>query len=107
MPALPMPGARPAQPVSSSVLAPHAIRHVVAPGDTLWAIAVSAGVRVDALAAASGLSEISVLTIGRVLTIPASGTAASVRAAAPRVAAPHAAAPARSSSPSGSATAST
>lgn len=93
MPALGMPGAPAPQPVSSSVTARRENRHIIAPGDTLWGIAASAGIRVDALAAANGLSATSVLTIGRVLTIPAPGTPAPVRAAASRVAAPHATAP--------------
>lgn len=106
MPALPMPEAPP-QPVSSSLAAPRETRHVIAPGDTLWAIAASAGVRVDALAAANGLSETAVLTLGRVLTIPAPRTPAPVRVAASRVAAPRAAVPPSSSGASPVAAAST
>jgi len=50
--------------------------HTVAARDTLWNIATSAGVRVDALAAANDLSKTSVLRVGRILTIPAAGTPA-------------------------------
>ena len=82
MPALPH--VPPPQAGASPVAAPRTLRHIIAPGDTLWAVAASAGITVDALAAANGLSEASVLQIGRVLAIPAPGTPAPVRAAAPR-----------------------
>ena len=62
MPALPLP-------VSAT--------HTIVAGDTLWSIAASSGIGVDALAAANGLSEDSILALGRVLTIPRPGTAAS------------------------------
>ena len=57
--------------------------HTVVAGDTLWAIAMSAGLRVEVLAAANHLSETSALRPGMVLTVPST----SVRAAAPRRAA--------------------
>ncbi|HET7266132.1 MAG TPA: M23 family metallopeptidase [bacterium] len=84
MPALPLPAA----PQLQGAAALPETRHTIVAGDTLWAIALSAGVRVDALAAANGLTENSVLKLGRVLTIPHPATpvpapAASVRPAAP------------------------
>lgn len=99
MPALAMPVVQAPQPVWSSVTAPRATRHVIAPGDTMWVLAASVGIRVHALAAANGLSETSLLTIGRVLTIPAPGTPAPVRAATPRAAAPRAVAPHAAAAP--------
>jgi LysM repeat protein len=51
-----------------------AATHTVVAGDTLWAIAQSGRVSVDALAAANSLPETAVLRVGRVLTIPAAGT---------------------------------
>jgi murein DD-endopeptidase MepM/ murein hydrolase activator NlpD len=63
--------------------APAAVTHTVGAGDTLWAIASSAGVGVEALAAANGLSEAAILPIGRVLVIPGPGASAVAQAAAP------------------------
>ncbi len=60
-----------------------ATRTVVA-GDALWAIAASAGVSVEALAAANRLSEDAILPLGRVLTIPRPGTFAATHVASPR-----------------------
>jgi murein DD-endopeptidase MepM/ murein hydrolase activator NlpD len=75
--------------------APAIVTHTVVAGDTLWAIASSTGVGVEALAAANGLCETAILKLGRVLTIPGPGAPSSVPGAVPR-----AAAPARSSVPS-------
>lgn len=67
--------------------------HTIAAGDTLWDVARSAGVSVAALAAANGVSERSILRLGRVLRIPARGTVPALTAA--RAAGPgaHAGAP--------------
>ncbi|MHB8731941.1 MAG: LysM peptidoglycan-binding domain-containing M23 family metallopeptidase [bacterium] len=102
MPALPLPSAvvsRAPAGVPGRASQP-ATRHTVVTGDTLWAIAGSAGVDVRALAAANGLSENAILKLGRVLTVPRPGTPAPVRAAIPRGAISRAAAPVRSSVPS-------
>lgn len=48
--------------------------HTIAAGDTLWNVARSSGVTVEALAAANGLSKRDILRLGRVLRVPASGT---------------------------------
>jgi murein DD-endopeptidase MepM/ murein hydrolase activator NlpD len=74
----------------------------VAAGDTLWAIAASAGVSVEALAAVNRLSEDAILPLGRVLTIPRPGTVVAARTVSPRAAsAGRPAATHRSASPSG------
>ena len=44
--------------------------YVVRQGDTAWAIARSAGISVDTLAAANGLANPSLLRIGQTLTLP-------------------------------------
>lgn len=62
--------------------------HTIAAGDTLWDVARSAGVSVAALAAANGVSERSILRLGRVLRIPARGMVpahTAARAAGPGV----------------------
>jgi murein DD-endopeptidase MepM/ murein hydrolase activator NlpD len=69
----------------SEALPPPATHTVVA-GDTLWDIAASADVSVGALAAANHLSEDTILSLGRVLTLPPPGTYAPTRAAAPQAA---------------------
>jgi murein DD-endopeptidase MepM/ murein hydrolase activator NlpD len=78
--------------VASQAVPRRESRHTVVPGDTLWAIAASAGVRVEALAAANGISENTVLRLGRVLTIPPPGAPVpdrlAVRPAAASVEAP-------------------
>lgn len=53
-----------------------AATHTVAAGETLWNIARAAGVNVGDLAAANSLAETGLLPIGRVLTLPAAGSAA-------------------------------
>ena len=80
--------------------------HTVVAGDTLWAIAASAGVNVEALAAANRLSEGAILPLGRVLTIPRPGTFAAARAVSAHPAPAHRSAtalpsPARRPAPDG------
>jgi len=62
---LPLEEATP-QPTSS----PEGIIYTVAPGDSLWSIALEFGVTVEALMEANGLSEDSILDIGQELIIP-------------------------------------
>ncbi|HEV2440591.1 MAG TPA: M23 family metallopeptidase [bacterium] len=78
MPDLPAP--------STALLRRGPATHTVVAGDTLWAIAASAGVGVEALAAANGLSDEAILRLGRVLTIPSPGTPVRARVSAPRAA---------------------
>ena len=54
------------QPTSS----PQGIIYKVAPGDSLWSIALEFGVTVEALMEANGLSEDTILDIGQELIIP-------------------------------------
>jgi murein DD-endopeptidase MepM/ murein hydrolase activator NlpD len=58
-----------------------AVTHVVAPGDTVYHIAIEYGVSVGRLMAANGLSDPRELRVGRVLTIPGAYRAASIGAA--------------------------
>lgn len=94
LPALLLPSAAhpSARTAASRAVPPRESPHTVVPGDTLWAIAASAGVRVEALAAANGISENTVLRLGRVLTIPPPGAQVpdrrSLRPAAASVEAP-------------------
>ena len=67
--------------------APVVATHTVVAGDTLWDIAASAGVGVEALAASNGLSENAVLRLGRVLTIPPAGAPVPRHVSVPPVAA--------------------
>ena len=67
--------------------APAVLTHTVVTGETIWDIAASAGVGVEALAAANGLSENTVLRLGQVLTIHPSGAPVPQRLSVPRVAA--------------------
>ncbi|HLJ59558.1 MAG TPA: M23 family metallopeptidase [bacterium] len=60
---------------------PQPVTHTVVPGDTLWDIAASAGVSVSALAAANQLVPRETLHLGRVLIVPAEGSAPTVRTA--------------------------
>jgi LysM repeat protein len=54
------------QPTSS----PQGIIYTVAPGDTLWSIALEFGIAVEALMEANGLSEDAILDVGQELIIP-------------------------------------
>lgn len=62
--------------------------YTVKPGDSLWRIAQSHNVSLDALRQANNLGESDVVIVGQVLTIPGAGAAGSTPAAAPRPAAP-------------------
>lgn len=59
--------------------------HTVKQGDTLWSIAQSHGITLDALAAHNEIGTDATLAIGRKLEIPASATLAANDAAAPRL----------------------
>jgi membrane-bound lytic murein transglycosylase D len=59
--------------------------HTVKQGDTLWSIAQSHGVALDALAARNEIGTDATLAIGRKLEIPASATLAANDAATPRL----------------------
>src|SRR3954451_5719877 len=61
--------------------------HLVAPGETLWGIALSNGLPASAVAAANGLSSEARVIAGTTLTIPARGTLAPVAAGGPAAAA--------------------
>lgn len=52
--------------------------HVVQPGETLFHIALSYGVTVEAMIAANNLSDPSHITVGQVLIIPGTGAAVSI-----------------------------
>jgi LysM repeat protein len=71
--------------------------HLVAPGETLWGIALSNGLPAGSVAAANGISSETRVIAGTTLTIPAPGAVA----AAPVAASGPAAAPAPASSGSG------
>src|SRR3954471_17565396 len=60
--------------------------HLVAPGETLWGIALSNGLPASAVAAANGLTSEARVVAGTTLTVPARGTAAPVSAGAPSAA---------------------
>lgn len=66
--------------------APAPATHRVVAGDTLWAIARSAGVGVEALAAANHLSETSILPLGLVLMLPPAGASSPGRSGVVRAA---------------------
>src|SRR4051812_14456814 len=55
--------------------------HLVAPGETLWGIALSNGLPASAVAAANGLSPEARVISGTTLTIPARGTVPAVGSA--------------------------
>ena len=55
-----------------------AVTHVVAPGDTVYHIAIEYGVSVGRLMAANGLSDPRELRVGQVLTIPGAYRSASI-----------------------------
>src|SRR3954468_7406733 len=76
--------------------------HLVAPGETLWGIALSNGLPAGAVAAANGLPPGARVTPGPPLPLPAAG-AASVVPAPPAAGAPAAGAPAAGASPATSA----
>jgi LysM repeat protein len=70
-----------------------AFEHVVAPGESLYAVAAADGLSVDQLAAANGISAASQLTAGSTLAIPpqsggAVATSASSSSASPETSAP-------------------
>src|SRR3954466_1108739 len=56
--------------------------HTVAPGETLWGIAIANQLPTSAVAAANGLSPEARILAGANLTIPAPGTTGPVAAAA-------------------------
>jgi LysM repeat protein len=62
--------------------------HLVAPGETLWGIALSNGLPAGTVAAANGLSSEARVVAGTTLTIPARGLAAPVAASSAPAAAP-------------------
>jgi LysM repeat protein len=63
--------------------------HTVVPGETLWGIALQAGLPASAVAAANGLSPEARVVAGTTLTIPAPGASpAGTAAGAPAAAAP-------------------
>lgn len=66
----------PLLPVALAQEGPLPVIHTVQPGETLFRIALRYGVTVDALKAANGLSETSVLLSGQTLTIPTAAVAA-------------------------------
>ncbi|MHB1569687.1 MAG: lytic transglycosylase [Solirubrobacteraceae bacterium] len=66
----------PASAPETSVSAAPGGSYVVAPGDTLSAIAANSGTTVDQLASANGLNPNGVLLAGTTLTVPGSGSGA-------------------------------
>ena len=72
--------------------------HLVAPGETLWGIALSNGLPASAVAAANGLSPEARVVSGTTLTIPARGAAGT---AAPAATSPAPAAPASAGASAG------
>lgn len=78
-----------AMPATETVIAGPEIQkagsHTVKQGDTLWSIAQSHGITLDALAAQNEIGTDSPLAIGRKLEIPASATLAASEAATPRL----------------------
>src|SRR3954469_11980171 len=73
--------------------------HLVAPGETLWGIALSNGLPAGTVAAANGLSAEARGIAGTTLTIPARGVAAPLAASSAPAAAAPAAAPAAPPAP--------
>ena len=59
--------------------------HTVKQGDTLWSIAQSHGISLDALAAQNEIGTDATLAIGKKLEIPAAATLAASEASAPRL----------------------
>ncbi|MCC6972887.1 MAG: LysM peptidoglycan-binding domain-containing protein [Anaerolineae bacterium] len=77
-----------------AVMAQDGSQHTVAPGETLFRIALRYGVTVDALASANGITNTARIFVGQVLTIPGQvSTQPTVQQPAPAAAAPVAAAP--------------
>lgn len=78
------PAATAAPDASAAPVAPlvAAATHTIVAGDTLWAIAASAGVSVGDLLAANGLGEGAIIYPGQTLLVPAPGAASAVAAAA-------------------------
>jgi LysM repeat protein len=68
--------------------------HLVAPGETLWGIALSNGLPASAVAAANGLSTEARVVAGSTLTIPARGAVAPAAASSAPASSAPAAAPA-------------
>ncbi|WP_442928278.1 LysM peptidoglycan-binding domain-containing protein [Microbacterium sp. MMO-56] len=64
------------------VAEPAAVEHVVTAGDTLWAIATSAGIPLADLLAANGLDSGSIIYPGQSLLVPTPGAASPAPAAA-------------------------
>lgn len=60
--------------------------HVVAPGDTVWALARRHGVSVDAIIAANGLGPGALIRVGQTLSIPGAASGTAPTAAAPTAA---------------------
>lgn len=50
------------------------IKYTVKPGDTLWAVARTYNTTVQAIATASGISNVSLIYVGQILTIPGTST---------------------------------
>jgi len=65
-----------------------AVRHRVAPGETMYRIAKTYGLSVDELASANGIKDVRALAVGQELTIP--GVERSVPVDAPEALAPEA-----------------
>lgn len=61
---------------SASVAGPSADSYLVKPGDTLYSVARSLGVQMQALQTANGIADPSFIRVGQVLTIPGSGETA-------------------------------
>ena len=66
--------ATPAAPTATPAAAPAEMNHEVAPGETLWGIAHTFGVRVEALAAANNIALDDVLHPGDALVVPTDGS---------------------------------
>lgn len=76
--AAPAAKAAPATPTASPATAGARTSHVVAAGDTLWAIAEAGGVSVAALLSANDLSADAIIYPGQRLTIPRTSSAAAL-----------------------------
>lgn len=64
------PGDKDTEETENEYRKPQAVKHVIKPGDTLYAIARSYGVKVNTIAEANKLSLKSILRVGQELTIP-------------------------------------
>jgi membrane-bound lytic murein transglycosylase D len=73
------------EPVAAAQEAQGSSSHTVKAGDTLWSIAQSHGITLDALAAQNEIGTNAPLAIGKKLEIPASATLAANEAPAPRL----------------------